>query len=126
VNLPAGVAEAVLTKPDGKTIQAQAVDGQAVFSDTTQLGVYQVQWQGETPVKLAVNLFSPVESNMMPLDNLPGVETGPDQAGGGAEAGKQEWWRWLAGAALVVLMAEWLVYQRAAVRKLWDLVVAHR
>ena len=120
LNLPAGVAGAGLTRPDGKTIDVQAADGRATFSDTTQLGVYQVQWQGEPPLRFAVNLFSPGESNSMPLDNLPGVETGPDQSGSGTEAGKQEWWRWLAGLALLALLAEWLVYQRAAVRRLWD------
>ena len=120
VNLPAGVAMAGLTRPDGQTTRAQAADGRVSFSDTTQLGVYQVEWSGQPPLHFAVNLFSPGESNMLPLDNLPGVEAGTDPGAGAAEAGKQEWWRTLAGLALLLLLAEWLVYQRAAVRRLWD------
>jgi Ca-activated chloride channel homolog len=124
VALPAGVTSAALTRPDGKTVSVQAADGRAVFSDTAQLGVYRVAWQGEAPVPFAVNLFSAAESSLMPLDNLPGVATGPDQGRGSAEVGKQEWWRWIAGLALLVLVVEWLVYQRAALRKVWDRATA--
>ena len=77
-----------------------------------------MQWQDGLPIQFAVNLFSPLESNMMPLDNLPGVEAQASQAAAGAEAGQREWWRWFALAALLLLVAEWLVYQRAALRRL--------
>ena len=120
-DLPAGVSQAVFTQPDGKRSTVQAADGRAVFTDTNQLGSYQVQWQDGLPIRFAVNLFSPLESNIIALDNLPGVEAQSSQAAAGAEAGQREWWRWFALAALLLLVLEWLVYQRAALRRLLDL-----
>lgn len=120
LDLPAGAPQAVFTRPDGARTTVQAVDGRAVFSDTGLLGVYQVQWPDGLPVQFAVNLFSPVESNISPLDNLPGIESQAGGASAGAQAGQREWWRWLALAALLLLAAEWLVYQRAALRRLLD------
>lgn len=119
-DLPAGVTEAVFSLPDGKRSAVQAVDGRAVFTATNQQGIYEVQWKDELPIPFAVNLFSPLESNVTPSDNLPGVETRTSQASSGAEAGQREWWRWFALAALLLLAAEWLVYQRAALRRLLD------
>ena len=91
-----------------------------VFSSTSQLGIYAVQWKDSLPSRFAVNLFSPVESNVQPLDNLTGIESQTEANATGAQPGQQEWWRWLAGAALILLISEWLVYQRAAVRRLLD------
>jgi len=124
-DLPAGAAQAVFTLPDGKRSNVQAAEGRAVFSNTDLLGVYQVQWLDGQPIRFAVNLFSPLESNINSLDNLPGVEAQAGQASAGAQPGQREWWRWLALAALLLLVAEWLVYQRAALRRLLD-AAAHR
>lgn len=126
VSLPAGITEAAFTRPDGKTTTLRSADGRLSFNDTAQLGLYRVQWQAGAPVQVAVNLFSAVESAIQPLDNLPGVEVQAGQASGGAEAGQREWWRWLAVAAVLLLVAEWLVYQRAALRRLFDSAVSLR
>jgi hypothetical protein len=46
--------------------------------------------------------------------------SGLQQAVTREEAGRQEFWRWLAAAALVVLVIEWLVYQRSSLQALRD------
>lgn len=122
INLPAGVSETVITRPDGNKITVQAKNGQATFTGTLLLGKYEVNWKDGIPARFAINLFSPGESNIQPLDNLAGVETQTGSSTSGAEAGQHEWWRWLATVALLLLIVEWLVYQRAALRRLLDAV----
>jgi Ca-activated chloride channel family protein len=126
LSLPPEVASATLTRPDGSTIQLAPKGGGVVFADTGQLGVYRLLWQpsqgtSNEPVerRFAVNLFSPQESDVRPADELAllGAETA-DQSQA-AQQTRREWWRPLALMALIVLVAEWLVYQRAALFRLW-------
>jgi hypothetical protein len=94
-----------------------------VFADTSQLGVYQIDWGLGEPVAFAVNLSSPQESNIEPAGSLPVAEAG---AGGGIETNlraRQEWWRYLAVGALLLLLLEWFVYQRATVLQIFKKLV---
>jgi hypothetical protein len=59
----------------------------------------------------AVNLFSPLESNIRPVENLQ-TSDGPLPPTRTAELGQREFWPWLAGFALAVLVLEWLIAQR--------------
>ena len=125
VSAPEGVQSASITRPDGSTTQLEADDGRFVFSDTSQLGLYEISLQqGESTQTLpfTVNLFSPQESNLKPADQLPGLESAAGLSGSLAQAGQREWWRPLAFLALGLLVGEWLVYQRAALARLRDLV----
>ena len=117
--LPPQVESLVVTRPDGSTARLIPEGGQAMFADTTQLGVYTVEWDQTVQVRFAVNLFSPQESDVEPAQTLP---LAGDEAVGEGERPQQsrrEWWRPLALAGLALLTAEWLVYQRATLSRLW-------
>jgi hypothetical protein len=123
-----GQAAATVIRPDGSTIPLQAENGRFLFADTSQLGVYQVNFQslqGSAPGRaaFAVNLFSPQESNLKPAASLPGLESQTGQAGVSGQRAMREWWRPLALLALGLLTGEWLVYQRAALARLRDLLL---
>ncbi len=122
--LPEGAQSASILRPDGSRVEVQAGEGRAVFADTAQLGYYQVDLGGERRAGFASNLFSEQESRLEPADNLPGMEAGQTAAAAGPMLGQREWWRPLAFLALGLLVGEWLVYQRAALARLRDLVKA--
>jgi Ca-activated chloride channel homolog len=116
-----------VTRPDGEVVGVEIKNGQAIYADTEQLGPYVVeQRQGDRLVgrrRYAVNLFAPDESKIGPKAELsvPQV-SGLQQAVTRERVGRQEFWRWLVALALLVLVVEWLVYQRngiAYLRQRW-------
>ncbi|MBA3870451.1 MAG: VWA domain-containing protein [Anaerolineae bacterium] len=104
-----------VTLPDGSskdlTIDRQTV----VFADTQEPGLYKIDiLKGSDIIQsapFAVNLFAPIESNITPQQtiSLSGNTISPATRD---EIGQQEFWPWAALLALLVLMIEWLVYQR--------------
>ena len=90
--------------------------------DTGQLGVYSTKWGEEGEAQFAVNLFMPNESDLRPADNLAltGAPTSVPAGSQPERAGRREWWRLLALAALALLVAEWALYHRATVARLWS------
>ena len=110
-----------ITRPDGSIDRPEYNQGQLVYTRTDQLGVYELDFGDGKPAFFAINLFSPLESQIDPSQSL---GTGP-QAIAGTAAGAQnqeepqaqrEWWRLLALIALGILTAEWLVYHRPTLR----------
>jgi hypothetical protein len=106
-----------VTRPDGQVVPAQIANGQAIYADTDALGVYAVeQFQGEKLAarqRYAVNLFNADESKIAPQAELKIQQvSGLQQATTADPVGRQEFWRWLAALALIILVIEWLVYQR--------------
>jgi hypothetical protein len=101
--------------------------GQAIYAATDPLGVYTVEeLRGDELLarhRYAVNLFAPNESKIAPQRDLTVPQTSGAQSTVSRERdGRQEFWRWIALAALVVLVIEWLVYQRnglAYLRQRW-------
>ena len=59
--------------------------------------------------RVAVNLFSDVESDIRPRRSLL-VNARPAEATGAADTAPLELWPWLAAVALVLLVLEWFVY----------------
>ena len=128
--LPPTVNAAIITRPDGSTVQLVPDGGRATFVDTAQLGVYQLAWDSVPQARFAVNLFAPQESNVQP-----GVLSA--STGGSATESKEaesqqsrrdlrsrrEWWRLLAFLALLLLVMEWLVYHRGTVRRLIEVTI---
>ncbi|MEJ2556765.1 MAG: VWA domain-containing protein [Anaerolineae bacterium] len=109
LSLPPEAESATVTRPDGTTARLLPESGRVVFADTTQLGVYRVTWRGAgqdeeggtAQASFAVNLLGEEEAALRP------------------QQARREWWRPLALVALLLLTAEWLVYQRAALARLW-------
>jgi Mg-chelatase subunit ChlD len=119
-SLPSQVETVAITRPDGSALQVQAQDGQVVFADTRQLGLYHAKWGEDGQADFAVNLFSPQESDLKPAAALPNLEVSGGQASGGELQARREWWRVLALLALGLLTGEWMVYQRAGLVRLRD------
>ena len=104
-----------MTLPDGST-KDLAIDRQTVvFADTQQPGIYKIDiLKGTDSVQsapFAVNLFAPVESNITPQQTI-SLSGNTIAAATRDEVGQQEFWPWAALLALLILMIEWLVYQR--------------
>lgn len=116
--LPPEVPAASVIRPDGTRTQANVQDGRMIFADTGQLGIYQARWGEEGELRFAVNLFSPQESEIKPAGSLPLLGTTEAGAEERTLQGRRELWRPLAFAALILLVLEWLVYQRAVVTRL--------
>lgn len=118
-SLPEGITAAEVTRPDGSRETVGAVEGRLAVSDTRQIGFYKVKWEGGG-VEFAANLISPLESDLKPAGTLGNMQS--TNAAGQGENGlaRREWWRWLALPALILLMLEWLVYQRSGLMKLRD------
>ncbi len=115
------IEQAQVAAPDGRITRLSPEGGQAVFADTTQLGVYRLVW-GDQEAAFAVNLFAPCESAIQPAASLPLI--GQEGAASGDQVAEhrspREWWRLLAWIALALFTAEWLIYQRAALFRLWQ------
>lgn len=115
---PPLLAESIrITTPDGSVRELPATGDRVAFANTEQLGLYRLEIVQDGEVtsaqSFAVNLFGAGESDIKPL---PEAEL---QLGGGMVAaaadeqlGTQEFWMWLALAALLLLAIEWVVYHR--------------
>ena len=115
---PPLLAESIrVTTPEGKVHDLPVQGEKVAFADTGKLGLYRLEilQAGEvtSAQSFAVNLFGTGESDIGP------VAEADLQLGGGlmaAEAdeqlGTQEFWMWLALAALLLLAIEWYVYHQ--------------
>jgi len=107
-----GEQEAVIETPDDReTRVALDPSGQGFFAATERAGIYTVRTGDKSGERLAVNLLSEAESNTSPTTVLSFegriLESRPERLRSNFEI-----WFWLALAALVVFVAEWLIYCR--------------
>jgi hypothetical protein len=127
--LARGVTGIRVTLPDGsvrEVVPSAAGSGVATFVDTWQLGVYRAdpittrEATSAPPSSwFAVDLFEPGESSIRPGDGsalaaLGGVPGTSAQAG----TARDEWWAPLVLLLLLVLAAEWLLYERDGARRI--------
>ncbi len=92
---------------------ARESQGSFVFTNTNELGVYNVVEGSAKQVsqRFAVNLFSSRESDLHPANKITlGYETVAGETG--VERSRNEWWKWLLIGGLGVLIFEWYVYNR--------------
>jgi hypothetical protein len=59
-----------------------------------------------------------------PAETLAALGEGEARDDERPQQARREWWRPLALAALALLTAEWLVYQRASLTRLWKMVMS--
>ncbi len=124
------IEEVRVTRPDGTVLSSRGTgvtlqEGQAIYAGTNSLGIFLVEeLRGNEVVashRYAVNLFAPNESQVTPQRDLNIPQTSGAQSTIALERdGRQEIWRWIALAALIVLLLEWLVYQRNGIAYLRD------
>jgi hypothetical protein len=111
-----GEAHIWITRPDNSTAQLAPEAGRVSFADTSQLGLYRVNLS-EDPndaIAFAVNLLSPQESNLKPVETLAIANVASATVDNLPQRARREWWRAMALIALGFLMGEWLVYNRPA------------
>jgi Ca-activated chloride channel family protein len=111
-----------VTAPDATRHDFRIGEEAPDFTATDQLGVYLVEQLGRSGDALqaavfAVNLFDEAESDIAPREVVRVGQVEVTAAAQEAE-GRREFWPWLAGATLGVLVIEWWAYQRGNVP--WD------
>jgi hypothetical protein len=121
-NQPENSTQVTLEKPGGGVEPLESQDGKLLIPGPDQLGIYEVSWGEGGSAQFAVNLFSPQESDIMPAGQLSVAGLEADGEAEGQQQAQREWWRPLIWLALVLIILEWLVYQRANLRRIWDRV----
>jgi Ca-activated chloride channel family protein len=123
ISVPPEVNHLRLIKPDGQTTTFEAQARRVNLPPLRQPGLYHLTFEpaGITPSRLdttqfVVNFFNPLESMITPKPHLT-FTGGANQETSVANhpPAHREWWRPLAMGALVLLVGEWLVYQRRAI-----------
>ncbi len=109
-----------VTDPAGRVTTLTPQNNQAIYAGTDALGVYTmtIERQGAESLQrsVAINLFNAAESRVEPRRQLPLFQAGGRVVATTEErTARSELWRWLAWIALIVLIIEWLVYQRGAI-----------
>jgi hypothetical protein len=80
------------------------------FDKAERVGIYAVRWQGRTQRHFAVNLLDARESDLEPRRAFRvGAE---DIRAGQTRKQPRDLWKWVALAALGLLLLEWYVYNR--------------
>ena len=111
--LPQSTDQATVITPDRTTVPVRTQQSaQTIFSRTEQLGVYTVtdQEQGDLQ-KFAINLLDANESDLNVVEK---IEIGHESFEGTSNeiAVRREYWQWLIIGTIVVLLVEWIVYNR--------------
>lgn len=111
----AGATAVSVQKPNGEIWRALAGEGELIFTETGEPGLYTVllrESSGDRPAgTFAVNLFSLAESDITPQTAVRIGQTTVETAVA-ADVGQRELWPWLAALAIIILIAEWWVHHR--------------
>jgi hypothetical protein len=108
------VGKIEVVAPDGSIQAPVTLNGKTTFDRTQQVGLYSVRFPDHAdipPDQFAVNLFNGDEENILPKTTL---FVGQKQLTATTETvlGQREYWPWLAGIGLAILMLEWWLYHR--------------
>jgi len=116
---PLTVDRVAVTAPNGDIIRQTPDENGLVVIDNAQPGIYRINWGEDFSALAAVNFFSASESDIKPVGQL--ALSGLQGTGQGlvTNQSRQVFWRPLAWAALALLTAEWLVYHRGTLTKIW-------
>lgn len=103
----------ILTPDNRRDIVQRTENGQAIYTSTETPGIYRVQSVGDAKDldAFAVNLFSPRESNIAAVSEMVigSEKVAPTTT---TSRGRIEYWRWLLLGGLVLLVTEWVVFNR--------------
>lgn len=108
--------EIAIVSPGGERVTLRPEGSEAIFADTSQPGLYRLDLRrdGDTVKSewFAVNLFDSAESRIAPESSVV-VGTTTIARDAREEKGRREYWRWVAGIGLAILLVEWWVYHRS-------------
>lgn len=115
VSLTGNANNARVIAPNGEIIPMIDGDSIRIFTGADSTGLYTLEFlAGETVTQsfpFAVNAFDALESRIIPHETLTLGGQVISQAVE-EQVGQQEFWSWLALAALIVLMIEWYAYHQ--------------
>jgi hypothetical protein len=98
--------------PSGNNVDIKSgKSGKLSFTETSELGIYDVQANGKTVDHFAMNLFEPAESDIRPNPS-PEIKVGDVVVKGEvtSESSRKEIWKTLVLIGLAVLAVEWYIY----------------
>ncbi len=111
---PAGADRMKLVRPDGETETVVPDDlGIVHYGGANVAGIYRVEDGVAGRDRFAVNLEDPAESDIAPPEGP--IQTsglGTIEQVGAIQTATPEVWRWFIGAALVLVLLEWWIYNR--------------
>ena len=112
LTLGAPTSSAEVRLPDGvaRKLEIDPKATELMFGDTARRGVYQLS-VGTNTTTFCVNLLDAAESDTRPRSELDFGRFG-SVAATGTKRANLELWRWIAAAALAVLLFEWWYYHR--------------
>ncbi len=127
LSTPPEVTGVTLTRPDGNRAAFEVQAGQVNLPPLGQTGLYALTFEpagaaeaNPDGLTFAVNFFDPQESTITPRPDLELVyRANQETQRPDLPPAYREWWRPLAAGALVLLVAEWLVYRRSRLFKFW-------
>ncbi|MCK4660388.1 MAG: BatA and WFA domain-containing protein [Phycisphaerae bacterium] len=109
---PTGADSLTIRRPNGGRETLTAGKARVVhYARTRRVGVYRVEPAVAGQNSFAVNLFNPAESNVSPSNRMT-VGTTTLQATEGAQLVNEPLWPHLLIAALVILLIEWVIYNK--------------
>ena len=102
-----------VTSPTGESSKvARNRNNAFIYTQTSLVGIYDVKTDDDDIAsRFSVNLMDPVESHIIPK---PAFETAWNKIEGEAQfvPSRRDAWRWILFLALLVLIAEWYIYNR--------------
>ncbi|MHC4090254.1 MAG: VWA domain-containing protein [Planctomycetota bacterium] len=107
-----GARRLSVRRPDGTRDEIQAAGAAtAHYARTRLVGVYRADGAPAGEDAFAVNLFSPLESDIRANESL-SIGAKRVAATGQVQSVNRPFWPWLLGAMLFVLLLEWVVYNK--------------
>ncbi|MDW8104188.1 MAG: VWA domain-containing protein [Armatimonadota bacterium] len=108
IPVPGQLEKVSVRLPEGKVVEVSAQEGAAPFEETWQTGFYRCV---ETGYLFAVNLAQREETDLLVRAHVSSQEAS-GTAGLRKVLARREWWQWLAGVLLGLLVLEWVMYHR--------------
>lgn len=103
-------ATAAITSPDGVTKVVPVYEGRAIFYGEQQ-GFYTVKTDSDEFL-IAANLANPAESKIEPPERLTSEALDVEVGVAGLQLQGQDWWVYLVLGGILLLLLEWLTYNR--------------
>jgi hypothetical protein len=105
--------QTAIHRPDGSQVPLLPdSSGVAYYGGTERVGVYRAEGAAPGRDQFAVNLEDDAESDITPPGGPLKIDNRPVQELAAIKTATPEVWRWFMGAALVLVLFEWWVYNR--------------